>query len=619
MRVDHRSGMAQTGSMQRDPGPTPAAPVQPSPERLIIIQADDLGIDDLGFSGNPLAWTPNLDRLAGGSVRALDFTVNPVCAPSRATLMTGRHFLRTGVSHVHGGKEYLHRSERTMGDAFLGAGWRTGLFGKWHSGRGDGYEPWQRGFEEAYAARLYHHRECAGHANGQSTRSREWADTVMVDRALEFLSRDPSRPALVYLSSMTPHTPLEAPQDWVQFHRQRGVPGNLAILQAMVSFLDAELGRFFHFLEQQGWMQNSLLLFTSDNGPAINRQELTDEERHLRKTGARRGWKGDLWENGVRAPLLVHWPAALPAGVVRTPLDQVDLLPTLLDWCGVAWPSDFPPQDGVNRRDLFSHGGAAAPTASEARIFNYSHPGWITSERPYDPVGIPGEYNPVHDEAKSTLNGLEQPISVRQGRFKYLLNPHPYGQEPAPSGVLIDLWEDPGETTDRSADYPEDADRLQRALLHWFAEVARSPHAFTAPVTRLSRSAETVIPGRVPCRVQGALQNTVRGLRGWTVAPALATYWVESEEPLLVTALLSWINPPPAGLRFSLQVGENRSQALPNDKGGIGFPSIALPRGTFLLTLALEWVEGGDAPGPGPELEAIRLQPLPVPVSPDGC
>ncbi|RMG67823.1 MAG: sulfatase, partial [Bacteroidetes bacterium] len=123
----------------------PTAPGPPSRPNVLLIQLDDLGWDDLGLHGNPYLHTPHLDQLGRAALRFDRFYVHAVCAPTRASLLTGRHFLRTGVSHVHGGKDYLHRSERTLADALSAGGYVTGMWGKWHSGNGPGYDPWDRG------------------------------------------------------------------------------------------------------------------------------------------------------------------------------------------------------------------------------------------------------------------------------------------------------------------------------------------------------------------------------------------------------------------------------------------------------------------------------------------
>lgn len=133
---------------------------------ILIIQVDDLGYDDLALHRNPYLSTPNLDRLGKESARFERFYVNAVCAPTRASLLTGQHYLRTGVSHVHGGKDYLSKAVPTLGDHFTAAGYVTGMWGKWHSGNAEGYYPWQRGFQEAYMSKLYQHRNGYGYMKG---------------------------------------------------------------------------------------------------------------------------------------------------------------------------------------------------------------------------------------------------------------------------------------------------------------------------------------------------------------------------------------------------------------------------------------------------------------------
>lgn len=520
------------------------------PRVVLLIQADDLGIDDLGFHGNPLAHTPNLDALAGEAIRCEDFTVNPVCAPSRATLLTGRHFLRTGVSHVHGGKQFLHPDERTLADAFQAAGWRTGMWGKWHLGTLPGYLPWERGFEEAYMAKLYRHENSSGELNGDPVATDTWADSVLVDYALDFLDRHPDDRCLLYLPSMTPHTPLEAPAGWVAFHRERGLPRGLATLYAMVSHLDEEIGRLLRGLDERGLYEETLLLFTSDNGPALSRGQMTDAERHLRKRSARRGWKGDLWENGVRAPLLVRWPSALRPRTLTCPLDQVNLLPTLLDWCDVPWPKAWPALDGASDRRTFET-GAAPP--EDAKILNYAHPGWLATRRPYSPLGIPGEYNPVAPGEKPQLRPDRMPLSLREGRFKFLLNPLAPESPRQISAMLVDLYEDPGETTDVSAEYPETAARLRATAERWFSEIRDSDHSFTAPRIRVPGDGVLCFPATNPIRVRGRLQNSVTALRGWTEPGDEAEYELILPDLGPLTLTLHWSREIPETTAFEIE------------------------------------------------------------------
>ncbi|RMD77668.1 MAG: sulfatase, partial [Lentisphaerae bacterium] len=156
---------------------------------IILILTDDQGFDDIGLHGNTMIDTPNLDRLGRQSVRFNNFYATPVCAPTRAGLLCGRHFLRTGVSHVHGGHDFVHPDEVMMPQWFKANGYRTGMWGKWHSGKTSGYFPWERGFDEAYMARLYVHQDNQGLFNGSVRQHTGWTVDVLTNYALEFIER----------------------------------------------------------------------------------------------------------------------------------------------------------------------------------------------------------------------------------------------------------------------------------------------------------------------------------------------------------------------------------------------------------------------------------------------
>ncbi|MEE9463814.1 MAG: sulfatase-like hydrolase/transferase, partial [Bacteroidales bacterium] len=204
---------------------------------IILIQADDLGWDDLGIHGNRLIETPNLNSLAGESVRFSQFYVTPVCATTRAALLTGRHFLRTGVSHVHGGKDFLHLDETTIADVMKDAGYVTGMWGKWHSGKTDGYFPWERGFDEAFMARLYDYYDNEGSYNGESLQTEGWITGVLTDMAIDFMKDHREVPFFAYLPYLTCHAPLDAPRHYVEKYLGKGLSENLAMLYGMVEHM----------------------------------------------------------------------------------------------------------------------------------------------------------------------------------------------------------------------------------------------------------------------------------------------------------------------------------------------------------------------------------------------
>ena len=559
------------------------------PAYVIVIQADDLGYDDLAVNGNPIIETPNLDRLARNSVTATHFVVNPVCSASRASFLTGRHFLRTGVSHVHGGKEFLHRDEVTLGDAFQQGGWKTATWGKWHSGTTDGYLPWDRGFDEAFVADLYRHENARGLFNGQRIETDQWADALLVDYVIQFLEKQRGEPGFLYLSTMTPHTPLHCPEPYREPYLNQGLSDRLATLYGMITYLDEELGRLFNFLETEGLAEDTLILFFSDNGPAINNGLLTDEDRHVRKTSSRRGWKGDIWENGVISPLFIHWPAKLAPRVIRTRLDQVDLYPTLLDLCGIDFPEGQLELDGESFASALLNG-----EEPEARpIFNYAHPGWITSRRPYTPVGIRGEYNPVSQEAKLGLKATEQPISVTFGRYKLLFNPFIPEQNPESDDrfMLVDLFRDPGETKDIKSESPEVFTELRGKLSSWYAGIQAAEHSYTSPY--LVIDGDTEIAADNVSRVSPTNQNTVHFVQGWNAVGQFAEYQIEVKTPGVYTVKLDWLVAPEPGFHFQIQSSGSSATGVSGEGSETSLGALRLETESNHLTLSLKDLPGG--------------------------
>jgi arylsulfatase A-like enzyme len=191
------------------------APNQPL--NILLITADDLGFDDLSIHQNPIVSTPNLDNLAAQSVQFKDFAVSPVCSTTRASLLTGRHFYKTGVSGVHGGRDYLNRKETLISEMLKKTGYQTGLWGKWHLGKTEGYFPWDRGFDQGYYAELYRHQNSFGFLNGQKVNHASWVSEVVTDYAIEFMqtSQTQAKPFFAYASFLAPHEPWLAPDKFV--------------------------------------------------------------------------------------------------------------------------------------------------------------------------------------------------------------------------------------------------------------------------------------------------------------------------------------------------------------------------------------------------------------------
>ncbi len=404
---------------------------------FLIIQADDLGYDDLALHGNPYLSTPNLDKLGAGGIRFDRFYVNAVCAPTRASLLTGRHFLRTGVSHVHGGKDYLARSIPTLADLFAREGYVCGMWGKWHSGNAEGYYPWQRGFHEAFQSQLYQHRQAGGRLNGAPVQTEKWSDELLVDYALRFMKAHRDTSFVAYLSSMTCHEPLDAPKAAIQPYLDQGLPEGLATLYGMVHHFDRQIGRLLAGMEQLGLLEETIIVFMSDNGPAVNNRALTDRERRLRKINGLKGWKGNLWENGLHSPLFVYWKGQLPARRRPELVTVTDILPTLLDLAGVS-SANF---DGQSFARLLSETTVAD---WENTHFDFVQPGWQPTDAPWTPEGVGNEYAPM-ERSKGQLKAKEQPLAVVTGKYKWIQHPGPAEgyKAPVPGQVLFDLEADP--------------------------------------------------------------------------------------------------------------------------------------------------------------------------------
>lgn len=554
---------------------------------FLVIQCDDLGWDDLGCN-NPLVHTPNIDRLAGKSVTFSNFTVNPVCAPSRATFLTGRHFLRTGVSHVHGGKDFLRLEERTLADNFRAAGYATGMWGKWHLGDSAGYQPWERGFQEAYKARLYGHENAGGSFNGKEVGTEKWADEVMADYAIEFLQRHHTQPFFAYLPTMTPHSPHAAPERWVRFYTERGIPPALAKIWGMVSFLDEQLGRVLAELDHLGIAGRTVVVLMSDNGPAVEHGKLSDAERELRRTSGLRGWKGDLFENGVRSPLMIRWPGTLTPCRIDAPEDLCNLAPTLLELAGVSPVPDSLPMDGRS----FAGMHAGAELQGHTPIFNYAHRGWLTSGPPYSLEGIPGEYAP----GRLTADDFDtQTLSVRRGHFKLIRNPEFSSSR---EERLFNVVADPGEKVDVSSDHPEVRKELSGLLREWWGKLTAEPGAFEPPIFPLTTGGNSV-PARAPSKMQGSLVNTVIGLKDWKAAGDAATYRVRLAASGRAGVALKWKADSPPQADWECVV--NDLVARPD---ATGQAVVNLPGGESELCIRLR---SNPSPDGLPILKAIEI------------
>ncbi|HEY9336721.1 MAG TPA: sulfatase-like hydrolase/transferase [Kribbella sp.] len=329
---------------------------------IVIIYTDDLGWGDLGCYGSPDIRTPHLDALAARGVRMTEWYSNsPVCSPSRAALLTGRHPAHAGVQSILGARRDTHGlpAQSTLASELSAAGWRTAVFGKWHLGVEAGSAPLRFGFDHHFGFRAgcvdyYSHIMYWGVRNplhdlwsddDEVWHNGDYLTDLITDRAVEFIS-SVDDPFLCYVAYNAPHYPMHAPADAMAQYAH--LPWDKQVMAAMISRVDDGVGRIVDVLERTGRLEDTIIFFSSDNGPsAEERNWLGGEEIAYAggSTGGLRGHKGSLFEGGIRVPGIWSWPSTLPAGVTSAePAMMIDVTPTVLAAGGIPAPADL---DGI--------------------------------------------------------------------------------------------------------------------------------------------------------------------------------------------------------------------------------------------------------------------------------
>lgn len=327
-----------------------------TPPNIIVLLADDLGYRDLSSYGSVQIHTPFLDKMASGGMRFTDFYAgSAVCSPSRAALLTGRSSVRAGIySWIHPSQNmHLSKSEITIAELLKGSGYATAHIGKWHlgyhleDGSGPGPDPGDQGFDYWIAtgnnAHPSHHNPDNFVRNGTSVGEMSgYSCHLLVDEAISWFDgkRDKDKPFFLNLWFHEPHAPVAAPDSLTEKHKNTSLPAYYGSIENM----DQAIGRLFEKLKAMGELDNTLVLFMSDNGSYRGQHGSNGELKNGKTT---------LWEGGIRVPGIAFWPGKIPAGQVEnTPAGLVDVLPTLCAITGTELPSDRK-LDGISLLPLF--------------------------------------------------------------------------------------------------------------------------------------------------------------------------------------------------------------------------------------------------------------------------
>ena len=333
---------------------------------VLLIMTDDQGWGDIRIHGNPLIDTPTIDSLFKESIVFNKFMVCPLSAPTRASLLTGRYHLKTGVTGVDSGKENLNPEETTLAELFRAAGYATGCFGKWHNGAYYPYTPNGQGFDEFYGF-------CCGHwsnyfnpilqHNEDMVQAEGYITDILTDAAIEFISQHKREPFFCYVPYNAPHSPFQVPDEYFNKYKSLLVPDDeeskkLASIYAMVECVDYNVSRLLATLDKLDIRENTIVVFMTDNGPVHVRN---------RFNGNMRGTKGSVHEEGVRVPFYINWKGHFSHRIVNELYAHIDVLPTLMDLCGINEYETSYPIDGISmlpaingsksrqEREIFTH------------------------------------------------------------------------------------------------------------------------------------------------------------------------------------------------------------------------------------------------------------------------
>jgi len=332
---------------------------------IVHIVADDLGWKDVGFNGCTDIKTPNIDALANGGAKLTQFYVQPMCTPTRAAILTGRYPFRYGLQTmvIPSVSTYgLDTDEYLMPQALKDAGYETAIIGKWHLGHGDKkFWPKQRGFDYQYGAMIgeldyFTHDEHGvldWFRNNEPVKEEGYTTQLLGNDAVKLIqNHDTSKPLYLYLAFNAPHTPYQAPKDYIDRYASIEDPTRRTYA-GMISCLDDEIGRVVAALDQKQMRQNTLIIFHSDNGGTRNAMfagVMADMSKIKIPcdNGPYREGKGTLYEGATRVCALANWPGQIKPGSVEGLMHAVDLYPTLAKLAGASTEKCKAPLDGVN-------------------------------------------------------------------------------------------------------------------------------------------------------------------------------------------------------------------------------------------------------------------------------
>lgn len=328
---------------------------------IIIIMTDDQGYGDLGYHGNPYIKTPNLDRFAAQSLELTNFHVGTTCAPTRAGLMTGRNANRNNAWHTIAGCSILLEEEEVMAEVFDRNGYQTTMIGKWHLGDNYPFRPQDRGFQEAF----YHggggiqqtpdywnndYFDDTYFRNGNPEKTEGYCTDVWFDEAIKYIKKkEGEKPFFMYLAPNAAHGPFNVPEAYAKMYDAMPLTEEQKRFYGMVSNIDDNFGRLVDLLKEENLFDDTILIFTTDNGTANGISYLKKEDKFLGYNAELKGTKGSHYDGGHKVPFFISWPNGDIQSQTSSDalVSHVDILPTLAELSNIPF-EEKNPLDGIS-------------------------------------------------------------------------------------------------------------------------------------------------------------------------------------------------------------------------------------------------------------------------------
>lgn len=494
----------------------------PSQPNVILFLIDDFGYGDISYEGNRKILTPNIDRIARGGARFSRFyQSSAACAPTRAALLTGRYHLMTGVWDVHDGRDFLRRDETTLADVFRQAGYATGAFGKWHSGKTNAYFSWNRGFDLGIHPKLYTYLNTTYIFNNKLVKASGPAEDLLGEEAVKFINGNKKKPFFAYIPIQSIHEPYNCPEELFTKYKNLGHSDHVSRLYGMIELLDRNIGKILDAVEENHLSERTLIMFLSDDGPSpgfdlsYQGRRMNDEEKEER-SGAwsriLRGGKASIYEGGSITPFYIMWKDHIQPSLHFNQITGIiDIFPTLLEACQIKIAEDNLPLSG---QSLW-------PLLQGKEISNWDDRFYFDNTNFYlIPKGKIDTSRPRVRE-----------ISVNHQHYKLIRFDRYYQGRDTVFYELYNLKEDPFETKNLSATETEITRELSSKIDVWFNSIINDGRAFGQAIFEIGNRDEVATPLNLDAYEELNLpenpDRTSFSILGWTKSGSLIRYKID--------------------------------------------------------------------------------------------